>query len=252
MLLGYGKTSFVLPFVRCAGGHMATEQEIQDNYIHDMAVAGISKRIIPNLARERGLNWWSIDTGYVGNHAEKRWLRVTCNGWQDTGAIQPRNDVRLRRLKLDRKRFARGKHVLLVPPHPKVCWYYDLPPYEQWIDQCIHEIAKFTSRPIMIRHRPSSRHDRQTTDRFIDVLQQDVNCVVTYNSNSAVEALLHMIPVVVLGESAARPLSGQLEDIEDLSDINPDQQEAWLRHLSYRQFNRREIAAGVAWRIANE
>jgi len=252
MLLGYGKTSFVELFLRFPGGRMATEQDVLDNHDKDLVVAGISKRIVPNLARARGLNWWSIDTGYMGNHQEKRYLRITKNGWQDTGPVVPRNDSRLRRLRIDRSRIRRGSRILLVPPHPKVCLYYELGDYDAWIHQHLALIKQHTDRDVVIRHRPASRYDRQTSDRFIDVLQQDVNCVVVYNSNCAVESVIHGIPVVALGESATAPLNQDIKDIHHLSELDSDQVEAWLRHLSFRQFNRREIAAGVAWRLLHE
>jgi len=56
---------------------------------------------------------------------------------------------------------------------------------------------------------------------------------------------------VSLGPSAALQVSGKIENIDYLADPDPDLVEAWLRHLSYGQFTKKEMQQGICWRIIN-
>lgn len=248
VVLGYGKNKFVEPFVTGAKGRMASSlEEILANTTLPMAVSGVTKRVIPNQAKQHGLDWYYVDTGYFGNGEYKKYFRITKNGRHATGPIIARSDARLKRIKLDRTRYVRGKKILLVPPDEKACETYQLIPPEQWIQQTVDQIRSFTDRPIEIRQRPGSRFVRTTSDRFVDALRRDINAVVVWSSNCGVESAMHGIPVVVLGECGAQPLSGKLEDIDNLQDLDENQIELWLRHLSYCQFTIAEMKTGLAW-----
>jgi hypothetical protein len=249
MILGYGKESLVAPFVKSRGGRMATAEEIIENPNLPVAVSGISKRIVPNMAALKQLDWYSIDTGYFGNNNGKSWFRITRNGWQNTGPVCARDNTRLRYMRVDRHKIAQGSKILIVPPHPKVSLAYNIADPDTWTAQTIAQIKQYTDRPIEIRSRPPSRHDRVYVDRFVDTLTQDVHAVVVYSSNCAVESLIHQIPVVCLGESAAQPLANQLSQIDNLPVPKFDDVETWMRHLSYCQFSRKEIQSGAAWQI---
>lgn len=248
-LLGYEHREFVQPFVMGAGGRMVTQQEVLENRTNPMAVSGITKTVVPELARRHGLDWFYIDTGYMGNHEYKKYFRVTKNARQRSGEIIPRDDVRLQRLKIDRSQYCRGRRIVLVPPDVKVAHAYRIGNVDEWIRNTVGKIQTFTQRPVVVRTRPASREVRQSSDRFDQLLQDDVNAVVVYSSNCATESIMHGIPVVALGESAAAPLAQPLEKIDELEDLDPDQVEAWLRHLSYSQFTIKEMRSGYAWRM---
>ena len=250
-MLGYGKLSFVLPFVKHLGGRMASHDDIISNTTVPMAVSGITKTIVPNLARQHGLDWYYIDTGYIGNGREKIWFRVTKNAYQNSGPIHNRSELRMRHLRIDQSRFVRGRKIMLVPPDPKVAETFKLGSAEEWTRRTIADIQSFTDRPVVVRDRPASRSVRQLEDRFVDAVRDDINAVVVYTSNCAVEAAQHGIPVVCLGDSAATPLSQDLINIDCLQDLHKDQIYDWLRHLSYCQFTKREMQSGVCWRIIN-
>ena len=249
MILGYGKIAFVLPFIRNRGGHMASLDEILSNTTQPMAVSGITKLVVPSLAQRHGLDWYYIDGGYMGNHRDKIWFRVTRNARQDPGPIRDRPDDRLRRLNLDRAALRRGSDILLVPPDPKVAYAYGLGTVDSWIARVSAEIGRYTQRRVQIRQRPASRVVRTTQDRFQDRLAQDVNAVVVYNSIAGVESVINGIPVVCLGENAATTMSGTLDKIDNLPDLDPDRVRAWMCHLSYCQFTRVEMLQGRAWDI---
>lgn len=71
--------------------------------------------------------------------------------------------------------------------------------------------------------------------------------VVTWNSTSAVDALLAGIPVVAMDSgSIAYPISGHTLD-DAISPIYPDR-EPWLASLGYAQWSLDEMADGLPWR----
>jgi hypothetical protein len=251
-LLGYEHRDFVEPFVLGAGGRMVTQQELLENHTNPMVASGITKTIVPELARQRSLDWYYIDTGYIGNHEYKKYFRVTKNARQRTGDIVPYDDTRLRSLKLDRTQYSRGNRVVLVPPDKKVAHAYRIGSADAWTESTLQKIQSFTQRPVVVRQRPPSREVRQGSDRFDQLLRDDVNAVVVYSSNCAVEAVMHGIPVVVLGENSTQPLAQPLEKIDALDDLDQDQLESFLRHLSYSQFTLKEMRSGYAWRMVKQ
>jgi hypothetical protein len=86
----------------------------------------------------------------------------------------------------------------------------------------------------------------------VEALADDVYCLVTYNSVSAVEAVMLGKPAITLGPNAATVVSNsQISDVEKLSFPDDDLRQAWLRHLSYSQFTFTEMSDGTAWKILN-
>lgn len=252
-MLGYAKKDkWVGPFVEYLGGRMATMEEIYANTTIPMAFSGISKSAALTQAQTHNLDWWYIDTGYMGNVKDKYYFRITKNSHQNVYPLQPRDDQRLKRLRVDRTQYKRGRKILVVPPDAKVCSCYQLPPPEQWIEETVDLIKRHTDRPVEIRQRPLSRQVRVFTDTFADALQNDVNAVVLWTSNCGTESLQHGIPVVSLGPSSVAQLSQSIKSIDNLADLDQDYVEKLLRWLSYNQFKIPEMRDGTAWCILQE
>lgn len=252
-ILGYAKKDkWVGPFVEFLGGRMASMEEIYANTTVPMAFSGISKSAALSQARKHNLDWWYIDTGYMGNYIDKIWFRITKNSHQNVYAIQQRDNQRLKRLRIDRSQYQRGSKILIVPPDAKVCSCYNLPEPDQWIKDTTNLIKQYTDRPVEIRHRPASRQSRVQTDTFANALQNDVNAVVVWTSNCGTEAVQHGIPVVSLGPSSVTQLSQSIEQIDNLTDLAHDRVEELLRWLSYNQFTLAEMRNGIAWQILQE
>lgn len=247
------KDKWVGPFVRAVGGRMVHDvEEVYANTTLPMAFSGISKSAARSQAEKHGLDYWYIDTGYLGNRMFKTWFRISKNSFQVTLPIQPKPDDRLARLRIDRAQFTRGNKIMIVPIDPKVAGAYSLPDPNTWLKQTIAEIKKYTDREIVVRERPASRETRVTTDTFVEALQKDINAVVVWASNCGVEAAQHGIPVLSLGPSACTQISGQIQQIDNLPTLDTDVTEAWLRWLSYNQFSNQEVDSGLAWRILQE
>ena len=129
------------------------------------------------------------------------------------------------------------------------CFGHDL---DQWMEETIKTIEKYTDRPIVIRKK-LSRRERGTTDTMEMALEQDVHCLVTFNSIAATEALLNGKPAFTLGPNAAHSLSLQdLSRIEKPYIPTTEELEAWAAHLAYCQFTEAEMRDGTAWRILND
>lgn len=247
------KDKWVGPFVRAVGGRMVYDvDEVYANTTLPMAFSGISKTAAKSQAEKHGLDYWYIDTGYIGNRRFKTWFRISKNDFQVTIPIQSRPDDRLTQLKINRTQFARGNKILVVPIDPKVAGAYGLPDPDVWLKKTIAKIKTYTDREIVVRERPVSRETRVTTDTFVEALQKDINAVVVWASNCGVEAAQHGIPVVSLGPSACTTISGKIEQIDNLPSIGKELTEAWLRWLSYNQFSNPEVESGLAWRILQQ
>lgn len=253
-MLGYAKKDkWVGPFVEQLGGRMVSDvDEIYANTNLPMAFSGISKSSVKTQAEKHNLDYWYIDTGYLGNRLYKNWFRITKNGYQVTAPIQERPDNRLKTLRINRTQIRRGNKIMVVPIDPKVASGYQLGDPDVWLQKTVNTIKQYTDREIVIRTRPASRETRVTTDTFVNALQQDINAVVVWASNCGVESVQHGIPVVSLGPSATTQVSGKIEQIDNLPLVDSGSTEAWLRWLSYNQFTQMEIKTGIAWHILQE
>ena len=233
-------------------------ETVQSNTKWPVIFSGITTMAPIQQARRHGLDYWYVDSGYFGNNKRKTYLRVCKNSIHASGDIVSRPRDRLDQLQLsattgvDTAPIPRGRQILVVPPDAKQCVHFGIHSAEQWLTQTVSAIQQFTQRPIMIRTRPVSRTTRLTDDSLLSALANDVHVMVTFISNSAVEAVLHDIPVISLGPSACVRVSPwTLDSIDSVPDIDAEVKEAWMRHLSYCQFNQAEMLSGQAWQILN-
>jgi hypothetical protein len=248
MILACQGTSKIIDFSKGCGAVFSDIDEIKNNTQYPMIFSGVTTRTVPAVAKKHKLDFYYIDTGYFGNIKLKNYLRVTKNAFQNCYPIIERPRDRLERLTIDLTPYKRGNQILLVPPDGKVCLGYGLPDPDVWIKRTVKLIQKYTDRPIVIRTRPTNRTTRLVSNTFANALQDDVHAVVTYTSNCSVESVLHNIPVINLGPSAAVQASPfNIKQIDSVPDIDLDIKEAWLRHLSYGQFTKDEMLSGFAW-----
>jgi len=253
MLGAAKKDKWIGPFVRAIGGRMVYDvEEVYANTTLPMVFSGISKTAAKTQAQKHNLDYWYIDTGYLGNRRFKTWFRISKNDFQVTIPIQSRPDDRLKKLSINRSQFVRGNKIMIIPIDAKVAEGYGIVDPDTWLKQTVDTIKTYTDREIVVRHRPASRETRVTTDTFIEALQKDISAVVVWASNCGVEAAQHGIPVVSLGPSACTQISGSIQQIDNLPNIDSELQEMWLRWLGYNQFSLPETESGLAWRILQE
>ena len=252
MILAYKNKKKISAFVKGCNAVWATPDDIQNNTQHPMIFSGITTPMVLAQARQHNLDYYYIDTGYFGNAKKKNYLRVTKNAYHNWFPIVERSRDRLDIANPDLTKFNRGNRILLVPPDSKICTAMNLGDPEQWINDTTALIEKHTDREIVVRRRTMNRTHRLVEDTFVNQLQQDINAVVVYTSNCAVESAMHDIPVVSLGRNGATQVCPfDIKQIDSLPDIDPDLKESWLRHLSYSQFTHNEMLSGLAWAIVS-
>lgn len=215
--------------------------------------AGKTSREALQFCWNTNRDFYAIDTGYFGNKKFKYYHRITKNKLQYIGPVQDRPADRFRATGQKIRNFTPGTKILVCPPSDKIMMLFGLADPKEWTDQIVKEIQKFTDRPIEIRLKPTTRLERISTNTIWDALEDDVHCLVTFNSIAATEALLHGVHAIALGENAASSLcSSSLSQIDNLVFPNKDEIDAFAHHLAYQQFTEKEMRNGTAWRILNE
>ncbi len=203
--------------------------------------------------RRNGGQHLVIELGYL--HRDRYYMV----GW---GGLNGRADFcnrnmpsdRLDALQIDVKPWrTTGEHVVLcgqVPTDSAVC-HVD---YAAWCRETALELKRRTRRVVRFRAHPmaSEEIDMRGTgvvlsDRpsLLDDLQ-NAWCVVTFNSNAAVESILEGVPAFAFdeGSMATAVASSDLDDLENPP--MPDRRQ-WLADLAYAQWTVDEIRAGLAW-----
>jgi len=237
-------------FVIGANGYVSTWDNAE-NLNNPICLRSIAKRKQMKTCEATGRDYYYIDTGYFGNDKHKIYHRVTKNAMQWLGPIEDRPGDRLERIKIKVFKHSKGSKILICPPSEKAMKYWDLD-LDVWMESTINEIKKHSDRPIEIRYK-QPRHVRVNENTMKQALDDDVHCMVTFNSIAAVESLIYGKPVFTMGPNAAHHLANQ-----DLSKIEnpfmPDRDQVWklLCCLSYHQFTVEEMRQGYAWAVLNE
>lgn len=195
-----------------------------------------------NFVRESGGDYWYLDNSFLdqtrGTH-----FRIGKNRLQHSG--EGKSDCsRFRSLGVEIQPWRKGHHVVLAPQSDS--FMRDIAGIEfDWTHVTREALGNFTSRQLRVREWS---RDKKSMARTLPADLVGAHALVTWSSAAAVTALISGIPVVVTGPSAARPMSGDLADIEDLP--HPEREE-WLGVLADNEFSIEEMASGFAWERIN-
>lgn len=222
-----------------------------------IVMRGILKHKIMKKCWRDNRDFYYIDTGYFGNaksasnpNGWKYWHRVVKNNLQH-GEIIPRPDDRFRQFNKKFEPWKKdGRAILVAAPDEKPCKFYGITK-DDWVNQTVETIKKYTDRPVIVRERAPKRIDRIATDTLQAALDRDVFALVTYNSVAAIESIFHGIPAFTLAPcNAASPVALQdLSQIENPYYASHDELYAWGCHLAYGQFHVSELRNGTALQI---
>lgn len=257
-----GRDEYVNMFAMGTGGRVVSTDEFDfDSSTDPIVIRGILKKKIIHKCWKTNRDFYFIDTGYLGNQVNpfnpmgwKYYHRIVKNDLQYSGEIIPRSDDRFKRLGTPIHRWKKGgRKILIAKPDDKPMRFYDLD-LEEWLETTISTIKKYTDRPIVVRERVKSRTDRVVHNTLKEALDDDVHCLVTFNSNSATESVLYGIPAFTLSPShAASPVtSNDLRMIENPYYPEYDKVQAWAFHLAYLQYHINELKDGTAKRMLEE
>ncbi len=210
--------------------------------------------------RARGRHVLLAERGYLGNRF--RWSSLAFDGLNGRGIVPPAPADGGRRFRehhgalLRHWRPAGGCRALIMGQVPNDA---SLDPLNGHIAGWAAEAAAaLRARGYEVRYRPhpveverATKQGRQVTTPPIplqpgalDHALAAADLVVTFNSNSAVDAALAGVPVVVCDEgSMAWPIAAQGLQAKV---VRPDR-EAWAAALAWRQWSPEELADGTAW-----
>ena len=245
-------------FIQGCAGRLDRWENIK-NLPNPIALRSITKTKIMKTCQAQGRDYFYIDTGYFGNAGKaKLYHRITRNAMQYLDPIIDRpsdrfdaTGVKLRSFHSTKKSH-HGNRILLCPPSDKAMqhgWGLNL---KTWMAETIKTLKQHTDREIVIREK-ATRTERQLVNPMGEALDDNIYCMVTYNSIAAVEALQYGKPVFALGPNAAHHFAR-----DDLSQIEnpliPDDDEVYkfFCHLAYCQFTKSEMLNGTAWAMLNE
>jgi len=122
---------------------------------------------------------------------------------------------------------------------------------ENWLGLVAESIKIQSDRRIIYRPHPKARvpdavRDCETSDRTLEEDLARAWCVFTFNSNTAVDAVISGIPAIACDEgSMAWDVTGRLNDVE--TPCTPDRGR-WMRDLCYTQWTPEEMRAGETWK----
>lgn len=120
----------------------------------------------------------------------------------------------------------------------------------EWLVYARDEIKKRTDREIVYRPHPLASTKpiegcSYSTKTLADDLA-DAHCVVTFNSNSAVEAAIAGVPVFAFDQgSMALPIANT--DFDAIESPSLPDRTQWLDDLAYAQWGLDEMRGGEAW-----
>jgi hypothetical protein len=182
-------------------------------------------------------DFYRLDHAYIGRN---EYYRMTKGDFMPSRIIErpaDRWEALKKRFSLEIEPWKKGKNVVVAFSMPGT---YDFFNVSGWGKQVLSSLKSF-GRPIIERQRKETRPIKEDL--------KDAHCLVTFASNSVMEALLMGVPVFVAGPSIARPVAGNWLDIEN--PVFPDR-ETFFRHVAYSQYTLEEFADGRALRWANE
>jgi len=127
----------------------------------------------------------------------------------------------------------------------------------RWATKVANTLRTMTGRPIHYRPKPSWREAVPIDGTVWSAPPQEpdvyaalagAHAMVTHGSNACFEAILAGIPVIVLGEAVAKPISSHtLDAISSPLMVSLYERRQWAANLAYCQWTMQEFASGLAW-----
>ncbi len=189
-------------------------------------------------AQAEGRSWYYGDHAFFGRGHHYRCAK---NAYQFDGREGSANPKRFLGFGIPVRPWRKsGAHIVLCPNSESFLARHGAP---NWIEETVAALRALTNRDIRAR----SKSDRRPL--AADLV--DAWAVVTFTSNSAVEAILAGIPAISTAPCAGASMgSANLQDIE--APVMPDGRLEWAARLANNQWTLEEMAAGRLWRAIGE
>lgn len=192
-----------------------------------------------------------MERGYVGDRF--RWTSLAWNGLNGKGEFpvlpDDQGDRFCQHHSMSPWRESTGEYVLLmgqVPGDASLQGRNLMP----WYEQTARQAQKAYGLPVVFRPHPNAerkglRQNVPGTSRSSRELAHDLekaHVAITYNSNSAVDAVLAGVPAVAVDQgSMAWPVVGH-----SVGEYAKPDRAKWAKELAWKQWELDEISSGVA------
>lgn len=205
--------------------------------------------------REKKLDVIVLETGYVNRgDGENHHYAAGFNGMNGRADFRNKNmgPERWDALGVQLKPYSSGDNVVLCGQVP---WdaSVDHHDHRQWLSEVAQKLRVITNRKLVFRPHPlavSSLPPINGLEYSTKPLAQDLanaHCVITFNSNSGVEALIAGKPIFAFDEGA---MGYQLanKDLGELENLVYPNRQQWARNLAFAQWTPDEMKQGLAWK----
>ena len=232
-------------------------------------VRGITRIDLIKQFLDNNIDFYYIDTGYMGCYPKKNWHRFTKNNFQTLDHLNYKQLDFLTDINLLKERFRKimfteydsykpkrpveGESILIIPPSAKVLRCLTVMKHtdftqDYYIDWLTKEIRKYTDKRIIVRQKPNRDQRTKRGQNLKDQLIRDrVHCLVAFNSIAAFEAIQEGYPAITLGPNAANFLSEkEIKNVHKPYFADDDKIREHSLYLSACQFNREEFRNGYA------
>jgi hypothetical protein len=203
--------------------------------------------------RENNQDVIVLETGYVNRgDGHNHHYAAGFNGLNGRADFrnQGMGDERLRLLNAQLRPYSRGNKIILCGQVP---WdaSVDMHDHVKWLKLTASQIQKITDKKVVFRPHPKaplpSIYGCEHSTRPLEEDLADAHCVVTWNSNSAVEAVIYGKPVFAFDEgSMVWGLANR--SLLDLDNPKYPDRKQWAQNLSYCQWTINEMSNGETWK----
>jgi hypothetical protein len=254
----------------CTGREVSFSKKFTAEYIRPeadiaviMGVKGATKKIMDDYLKS-GRQCLYLDKGYVRRKVEgcgiSEYYRLSVNSTQPTNYFQtiPQSSKRWDKLGYNLQRMYKNPEgaIIFAGSSQKYCDFHGLGDATEYAQSVIKEIRKCSNNEIIYRPKPSwsdATPIEDTTysgpERKIWVELENAYCLITHGSNAAFDALINGVPVIILGDGVARPLSRtKISDINNLYYPNGIERLQWFYDLAFCQWRIDEICSGRFWK----
>ena len=219
---------------------------------------------------DNNIDFYYIDTGYMGCYPQKNWHRFTKNNLQTLDHLNYKQLDFLTDVKVLKKRFkdimnvdydnykpkrpVEGESILIIPPSLNSTRSLNIMNHSMFVDQkdyidfITKEVRKYTDKKIIVRQKPNRKERTLNGQTLLHQLKDDkIHCLVAFNSIAAFEAIQEGYPAITLSPNAASFLSEkELSNIEKPYFADDDKIREHSLYLSACQFNIEEFKNGYA------
>ena len=230
---------------------------------------GITRMPTIKQCVDNNIDFYYIDTGYMGCYPVKKWQRFTKNNLQTLEHLNYNQLDFLTDTKILKKRFkdimnvdydnykpkrpVEGESILIIPPSLNSTRSLNIMNHidfeqEDYIDFITKEIRKYTDKKIIVRQKPNRKERTLNGQTLLHQLKKDkVHCLVAFNSIAAFEAIQEGYPAITLGPNAANFLSEkEIKNVNKPYFADDDKIREHSLYLTACQFQMEDFRNGYA------